>query len=564
MTKYNVSIIIPYYKKYEEFRYSIEYNYEQFQKVNEVIVMIDERIDYLESFSFLNNYNVNFRFFMNQENHPWRNPAIVINKGIKEAISEKIIIISPETILLKDSLKNLIDNCDDKSFSIGQIIFMTNESYNKYNVNYAFNLKTAKNNDIIGPVYFGSICCTKKNFENVNYYTENFSLNGWGGEDDDVRGKLLNYGLIKKKIGSARFIHLERENEFTLRFKKVKKNQLKKTSSLYNFFNEIQIQGVDVNKVYSILDGINEIIKYSVSNNICCYYPVVLLAQCFNEEKNVVDYLTNVSRFVDAIIVLDDGSDDNTWNLLESNKLIIKIKVERNGFDDLKNRNLLLNVFENALVKNNIKVDWFLWLDFDERITDNKKFLHKIKRQILSREFDADVVYLPLFHMWDENNYNTEYPYSINGLQYKKRLIRNNETKMPYKINKTEKLHFDLSPYSGKIGELLLQIKHLSYVDEESRKRKYYLYTQVYDTKKTQKSYEHFLKEDVKVLPYNDFILYTKDLGLEQKINSSSNNIIQTSNKIINYRHQKIFENFSQKKNTRTPVSNYFTFNMNL
>lgn len=195
--------------------------------------------------------------------------------------------------------------------------------------------------------------------------------------------------------------------------------------------------------------------------------------------------------------------------------------MERDGFNDLRNRNLLLNVFENALVKNNIKVDWILWLDFDERLTDNKKFIHKIKRQILSKEFDAEVVSLPLFHMWDENNYNTEYPYSFNGVQYKQRLIRNNETKIPYKIYRHKKLHFNLSHYSGKNANILLQIKHLSYINEENRKRKYYLYTQVYDTeKKCQKMYDHILKSNVKVLPYNDLMLYKQIYGSEIIYNS--------------------------------------------
>jgi hypothetical protein len=516
MTHYDVSIIIPYYHKYEEFRYSIEYNYEQFQTVREVIVVIDEKINNLEMFSFLNNYNVNFRFFMNCENHSWRNPAIVINKGIKEAISEKIIIISPETILLKDSLINLINGCTVNSFSIGTILFMTNESYNKYNVDSLFNLKTKiRNKDIIGPEYFGSICCTKKNFEKVDYYTENFSLNGWGGEDDNVRMKLKMTGLIENKINNATFIHLESNIELKHRLYNTKQKILKSNTLLYNCFNEIDILGIDVNKIKSSLNNIDNIIDYSVSHNICSYYPVVLLTQCFNEEKNVTDYLINVSRFVDAIIVLDDGSNDNTWKLLEANKLIIKIKVHRDGFNDLRNRNLLLNVFENAIVKNNIKVDWFLWLDFDERLTDNKKFLHQIKRQILSKKFHADIVSLPLFHMWDNNNYNLEYPYSINGLQYKIRLIRNNKEKMPYKIINKNKLHFCLSPYSGKNATILLQIKHLSYITKESRKHKYYLYTNVYDTENIQKSYNHILNNNARVNPYYDLMLYRKIHGRE-------------------------------------------------
>lgn len=226
MDKHNVSIIIPYYDKYNELRYSIEYNYEHFQKVNEVIIIIDEKIDNLESFSFLNNYNVNFRFFMNIENHVWRNPAVVINKGIKEAKSEKIIVMSPETIIVKNSLENLIYNCDNNSFSVGKVIFMSTKSYEKYDTTSLFDLKPQRNVDIIGPVFYGSICCTKKNFEQVNYYTKEFSLNGWGGDDDNVRDKLINHGLIKKKINNSMFIHIETEIEFMNRLKNIKKKNL--------------------------------------------------------------------------------------------------------------------------------------------------------------------------------------------------------------------------------------------------------------------------------------------------------------------------------------------------
>jgi hypothetical protein len=521
MAKHNASIVIPYYKKYDELRHSIEYNYEQFQTVNEVILIIDEAMENPEIFSFLNNYNVNFRFFMNCENHSWRNPAVVINKGIKEAVSEKIIIMSPETIILDDGLINLIENCNDDNFSVGQIIFMTNESYESYDNFYnesAF-LTPIRCKDIIGPVYWGSICCTKENFKKVDYYTESYSLAGWGKEDNDVRMKLVNGGIMLKKTSNSRFIHLENETQMMSRLKNEKNRESGVINDLYNNFNEIKVVGMDSTNVHSCLGELikintsTQIVDYSISNNISSYYPIVLLCQCFNENKNASDYMSNVSRFVDAIIVLDDGSTDNTWELLHSNKLIIKFKLNRidDSFNDLRNRNLLLNVFENVFLKNKIKVDWFLWLDFDERLTDNKKFLHQIKRQLLSRNFDADIVSLPLFHMWDKFNYNSEYPYSINGLQYKKRLIRNNVAKLPYEIKHSNALHFELVPYAGKLTNILLQIKHLAYVDQISRERKYNAYVDKYDTTNVQKSYKHFLNNNVKLLPYDDLMLHKKE-----------------------------------------------------
>jgi len=299
-----------------------------------------------------------------------------------------------------------------------------------------------------------------------------------------------------------------------IRYKCFKNNNLIQINELYNNFNEIAIKGIDNScidlSIKNILNVNKNIIDYSISKNISSYYPVVLLTQCYNEEKNIKDYLNNVSRFVDAIIVLDDGSDDNSWELLKLNKIIIKIKIKRTTFDDLRNRNLLLNVFENALLKNKINVDWFLWLDFDERITDNQKFLSRMKQNILSSEFKSDNVSLPLFHMWNNTHYNSEYPHSKNGCQYKLRLIRNNMKKLPYVLKNRNKLHFLLSPYEGTQTFIPLQIKHLSYIDKKSRIKKYNLYTKFYDTQKIQKSYEHFLNDDVKLLPYDDLLIYKK------------------------------------------------------
>jgi len=262
----------------------------------------------------------------------------------------------------------------------------------------------------------------------------------------------------------------------------------------------------------SYLNNIPNLDKYVLNKNLKFEYPIILLTQCYNEEKNISDYLKNVSLLADGIIVLDDGSDDNTWELLDSEKIILKLKVKRNDFNDLRNRNLLLNLFENLLINNNIDVKWFLWLDLDERITNNIDFINKIKKEILLDTFVGDVISLPLFHMWNETDYNSEYPYSENGLQYKKRLIRNNIIKLPYILKSNLKLHFFLNPYKGIEVNSLLQIKHLSYIDKESRIRKFNLYTKNYDVEKIQKSYNHFLNDDVKLLPYDDFMVYNKSI----------------------------------------------------
>ncbi len=246
--KYDVSIILPYYKKYDEFKYAIELNYKQYELANEVIIIFDEVID-INQFTFLSKYNINFIFYTNTVNHSWRNPAVVINFGIKKSTSQYCLIVSPETILLEDTIKNLVTNTDEKSFSIGHVIFTTRliyESDTKNELNLLFdllikddNITSLRNEKIIGPVTYGSICCSKANFEKVNYYTEIFSTCGWGGEDDDIRVKLIKQGLVKNVLKSARTIHLELNEYFENRL--LRKFNTNKSELLYDDFIQINL-----------------------------------------------------------------------------------------------------------------------------------------------------------------------------------------------------------------------------------------------------------------------------------------------------------------------------------
>jgi hypothetical protein len=176
--KYDVSIIMPFFHKFEELSISLKSNHKQFSLVNEVIIIIDHFIEDLSLFSYLYDYkNINFIFLMNKENHPWRNPGIVINKGIMESKSKYCIVLSPETILLDNTIKHLISNTDEYSFSIGQIIFLHEKS--KVNLEEIFKNKKERNEKFIGPDYFGTICCSRENFIKAGLYSIYFK--DWGG-----------------------------------------------------------------------------------------------------------------------------------------------------------------------------------------------------------------------------------------------------------------------------------------------------------------------------------------------------------------------------------------------
>jgi len=238
---YDVSIIIPFYKKINEFKYALQYNETQYKLANEVILIIDEPCN-INDFSFILNYDINFKIFMNTEKHPWRNPAPVINHGILSASSKYCIVLSPETLLSLDAIKNLVENTDDNSFSIGQVIFLKKHENFVYDQKYLlelFNKPTQRSPNMIGPVYYGSICCSKDNFIRVNNYSETFTL--WGGEDDNIRTKLFAKKLIGKKIANVCLIHLENEDEYIKRFHNIKWSVLNNNNNnnLYKNFIEI-------------------------------------------------------------------------------------------------------------------------------------------------------------------------------------------------------------------------------------------------------------------------------------------------------------------------------------
>ena len=222
---YDLSIIIPYYKKEDELKYGLSYNKDQYKLAKEVILIIDEPIDDYSKLDFLFTYGINFRIFMNTEKHGWRNPAPVINHGIMAATSKYCIILSPETILLDNVIKQLVENTDEKSFSVGKVIFLQKndkfENYmNKSISKHLFRNPYLKNTKQIGPVYFGSICCTKENLLKVNNYNEDLIL--WGGDDDNIREKLIKNNIKCKKLYDVNLIHIESKEEFMIRYKNLK------------------------------------------------------------------------------------------------------------------------------------------------------------------------------------------------------------------------------------------------------------------------------------------------------------------------------------------------------
>lgn len=158
-----------------------------------------------------------------------------------------------------------------------------------------------------------------------------------------------------------------------------------------------------------------------------------------NEQNLIGDALESLS-FCDEIIVIDNGSKDETKKIAEAKKAKA-YKILSNDFSELRNFGL-----------EKVSFDWILYLDADERISDELR--ENIKKVLKDNtEFSA-------FRLKRKNYYfgKNEWPY-VEKLErfFKKEKLK--EWK--------GKLH-ESAVIDGKVGELEGYILHFTHRDLES------------------------------------------------------------------------------------------------
>lgn len=96
---------------------------------------------------------------------------------------------------------------------------------------------------------------------------------------------------------------------------------------------------------------------------------LVCLLPARNAEHDLPGYLDCVANFCDAVVALDDGSTDQTWELLNRHPLVKVLlrnprREDYRGWDDAANRNSLLEAAAP------LQPEWLISLDADERLDD--------------------------------------------------------------------------------------------------------------------------------------------------------------------------------------------------
>jgi|GEM_PF-1860144 len=269
------------------------------------------------------------------------------------------------------------------------------------------------------------------------------------------------FGYIRLKIINGFFklnVSIDRSTEVFLG-----KPSAKKFTLLFSYQNKVQL-GAFIPKY---LEKFNAF-ELSQTQLLSKKYRLIVLVAIYNESKHVKSFLNNLSDKCDGIIMLDDGSDDSSYSEFNSDKLILKVQKQRECFDDLHNRNTLL---ELAFFFN---VDWLMFLDLDERIDDRfEKIEDLLDTKIMVYNFN-------FVNIWNNPNLYRK-DLDVKSVSHKDGIFQRFRLFKSIgflAINPADKrrLHFPPVPYLQRTGRSKILIHHLGMASEYDRKRKYEFY----------------------------------------------------------------------------------------
>lgn len=493
---FDLSIVMPYYKKLNDFKNALPHNAPLFQRNGiEIVISMDDDSEEIELLQFIKDFPfINWVVAINRSKHEWRNPSKAINVGIKNATKKYVMVCSPESIFYTDAILQMRYKLEfyKNHYAIGTVAFTNN-----LNCNISDDMFTKP---------YGSIMVERKHLIDISGYAE--ELDKWGFDDDNIRARLELNKIKKLLMLEVKLIHVDysiqdtkkrinTESE-TLKYSYASKMLIPDSITINNSnwgcdFNEIVYDWKNNKYSYELVTKyLNNFESYKIVNEktFTQKYNRILLVQSYNEECIINEFLIHMANYFDGFILLDDGSNDATFEIADHKKLLLKVKKTRTTFNDLENRNICLDLASFLMS------EWFCFMDTDERF--DKRYSD------FSKHIDTqkNIISFGIVHLWDkENIYNAEYPETNLGISHKLRMFRN-IGHCQITTNKM-KLHFLLVPYFDDIEHVDILFLHYGMLTKEDRLLKHSLYTKE-DRDKDQYSYMHLLRDNAKTLLVKD------------------------------------------------------------
>ncbi len=224
---------------------------------------------------------------------------------------------------------------------------------------------------------------------------------------------------------------------------------------------------------------------------------IVAMLRLKNEERWVRKTLDVLSEICSGIVIVDDGSTDNTVKICESFSKVVEIHKQSNlPYGEVRDKNTLLKM---ALKQN---PDYLLFIDGDEVIHPNSKKILFEELTILYP--NTDVFEFQSLFIWDKPN---QYRYDgIYSSIWQRRLIRMK--------NQPKDLQYEGTPFPNNLHSphipqrsvgfnqsvrSRVKILHYGYYDEALRQSKYKFYISLDPNNTVFDAYKHTISGEGKL-----------------------------------------------------------------
>ncbi|WP_347564233.1 glycosyltransferase [Bacillus sp. Cs-700] len=236
----------------------------------------------------------------------------------------------------------------------------------------------------------------------------------------------------------------------------------------YHIYRQTDLESVkDFIREVGIVETPHKVLHVNVSHK-----PRITLSMIIKNEGE--KYLENVMRrhrdYIDAAVIIDDGSTDNSVAICKEILKNIPLTIISNCESKFSNEIMLRKQQWEKTIETN--PDWILNMDADEMFEEG------IDSQLraLTNQEDFDLYSFRLYDMWDESNYREDEQWKSHQL-YRPFLLRY-KTKFTYKW-KEQRQH--CGRYPENIFQLpnsisQLRIKHLGWSTKDLRVEKYNRY----------------------------------------------------------------------------------------
>lgn len=207
MSGINLSFILPFYKRAGLFKLAMEHNAAYRCEDVELVCVLDDPSDEEPVIAMaLQNPKIKFRVLVCDQAHEWRCPSKAINAGIRHAAGAHLCIMDPE-IFLNMPAPNYLQGLFAAQWDVAVMGLL----YTVVNVRPGMTRKAVERRlaeteagQCPAGIWAG-LAVSKYYIEQINGYNE--SITKWGGEDVEVRARLLRFGVPFHTYGSIRFLH---------------------------------------------------------------------------------------------------------------------------------------------------------------------------------------------------------------------------------------------------------------------------------------------------------------------------------------------------------------------